>query len=393
MADAPDSVAEPRAEVDFTPEDVERARRYHRPIYRSLVLDLGLGLGSLSALAFTPAGDALFAPVRGLAWWAAAPAFGALTVGVLAVVRSPLAFWRGFLHEHRWGFSTQGVPAWVLDRAKGMAVGAALTSGILTAFVGLARWRPESWPAAAAPALAGFVLVLSFVGPVILEPIFLRFRPIEDQALAGELHSLAERAGVPIRDVLVADASRRTRKENAYVSGLGRTRRVVIFDTLLGRNDSPGVRLIVAHELGHRRQRHVAKGTLLGMIAAAGAVLALGVLLRDHALLRAARSSGAADPRAIPLVLLAGAVLQLLAAPFESALSRRWESAADRFSLELTGDVDAFVESFRALARSNLIHLDPPRALYLWTFSHPTPPERIAAARRLARRSAGRPAS
>src|SRR5205085_4164203 len=116
---------------------------------------------------------------------------------------------------------------------------------------------------AAAAAGATLVLVLSFVAPVVLEPLFNRFRPL-DGALADDLRRLAERARVPVRHVLVADASRRTRKANAYVSGIGRTRRVVLWDTLLDWQRDE-LEVVVAHELGHRRMRHVVHGTLLAM--------------------------------------------------------------------------------------------------------------------------------
>jgi STE24 endopeptidase len=232
-------------------------------------------------------------------------------------------------------------------------------------------------------------VALSFVAPVLLEPLFNRFSPLADPELSESLRTLSRRAGVPVRDVLVADASRRTKKENAYVSGLGRTRRVVVYDTLLSRGGPREVRLVVAHELGHRRLRHVARGTALGVGAMAVAVAVLWGLLRTQAVLGAVGASGPGDPRIIPFVLFVAAALQVVALPFESALSRRWESAADRFSLELTGDLDAFVDSHRGLAVSNLLDLDPPRFVYLVVFSHPTPPERIAAARRWASEQGG----
>ncbi|HXF57816.1 MAG TPA: M48 family metallopeptidase [Actinomycetota bacterium] len=368
----------------FTPEEVERARRYHRPLYAAFVANLALGLAALSALAFSPAGDALHAPVAGLPWWAETPAYAGLATVVLAAVRLPLAFWRGYVHERRWGFSTQSVRGWAWDRAKGLAVGVVLNGLLFLGLVGLVRALPGAWPAAVAPAGAAVVLVLTFLGPVVLEPLFNRFTPLADEGLARELRELAARAGVPVREVLVSDASRRTRKENAYVSGLGRTRRVVVYDTLLRRADPAQVRLVVAHELGHRRFRHVARGTALGMLGMAGGVLVVWALLSWRPVLEAVGAAGPADPRVVPFVLLVGSVLQLLAMPLETALSRQWETAADRFSLELTGDREAFERSHRELALANLADLDPPRLLYRWAFTHPTPPERIANARRWA---------
>ncbi|HEX2088912.1 MAG TPA: M48 family metallopeptidase [Actinomycetota bacterium] len=368
----------------FTPEEVDRARRYHRPLYRTFLIDVLLSFGTLGVLAFSGWGDALYRVIEA-PWGARTIAFTALTVTISSFVRMPVSFWRGYIHEKKWGFSTQTVGGWLTDRLKGLAVGVVLSSLMIVGFVALARWFPRSWVVVTAIAGAVFVLLLSFVAPVILEPIFNKFRPLHDERQAEELRALAVRAGVPVRDVLVSDASRRTKKENAYVSGLGKTRRVVLYDTLLARADPRQTSLVVAHELGHRRRRHVAKGTVLGMLSMAAGVLVLWATLSFEPILSAIGATSAGDPRVVPFVLLAGGMLQFLALPFESWLSRSWERDADRFSLELTGDLEVFERSHRELAVSNLSDLDPPRLLYLMAFTHPTPPERIASARRWAR--------
>src|SRR5919199_2794178 len=257
----------------FSREQVDRARRYNRPLYAAFAAEALIGFGLFAALAFTGLGDALYRPLEAWPWWARTLAFTALAVAVPSVARLPLAFWRGHLRERRYGFSTQGARGWVGDRAKGLGVSLALTCAALLGLVALARALPGSWPLTAAPGAALLVLALGFAAPVVLEPLFDRFAPLPDGELAAELRALAERAGVPVRDVLVAEASRRTRKENAYVSGLGRTRRVVLFDTLLHGHERRGIRLVVAHELGHRRDRHVVKATVLAMAAAAAGVL------------------------------------------------------------------------------------------------------------------------
>jgi Zn-dependent protease with chaperone function len=368
----------------FTPEQVQRAGRYHRPLYLLLPLDLALDFVVLALLAFGAPGDWLDSWLRGLPFWARALAWPAIVVALGWVVGLPTSYWRGHVHETRWGFSTQTAKGWFVDRLKGLAVAEVLTTGVMLGFLAVARWLPHGWPLVAAPGAAAIVMFLSFIAPVILEPIFNRFRPLDDRALVADLRALAERAGVPIRDVLVADASRRTRKENAYVSGLGNTRRVVLYDTLLARADPAEVRLVAAHELGHRRLRHVAWWTGIGVAGAVGAVVVLWFLFELHPILRTIGASGAGDPRVVPFVLLVAGALQVIGMPVAAALSRRWESAADRLALDLTGDEEVFVESFRALAVSNLLDLDPPRFFYLLAFTHPTPPERIAAGRRWA---------
>jgi STE24 endopeptidase len=212
------------------------------------------------------------------------------------------------------------------------------------------------------------VLILTLLAPLVLEPLFNHFQPLADEQLAQQLRLLADQAGVPIRNVLVADASRRTVKANAYVSGLGPTRRVVVWDTLLRTASERELKLVVAHELGHRRERHILKGTALEIVAAVVAVLTIRLAL------------GTPQPGDYPIAALLLIGLELVALPFGAAISRRWERTADRYSLRLTGDRYAFIQTHLTLARTNLADLDPPRLAYLTLFTHPTPPERVALA-------------
>ena len=367
----------------FPPEYVERARRYHRPLYLALLLDLVLGLALAALLAFAWPGDRLYDATGG-GWALRALEFTALVVAVSTAVRLPLSFWRGYLHERRWGFSTQGLRGWLTDQAKGFALGLVLIEAAILGFLTLVHALPRWWPLATAAAAAALVLLLSFLGPVVFEPVFNKFEPLADEELARELRALAAEAGVPVRDVLVADASRRTKKVNAYVSGFGATRRVVLYDTLLEKSDSREIRLVVAHELGHRRLRHIVQGTALGMAGAALTVVVLWALLRRQDVLDAIGATGPGDPRVVPFLMLVATALELVGLPLRTALSRRWERQADRFSLELTQDPEAFEKVHRELAEANLSDVDPPRALYLVLFTHPTPPERVEEARRFA---------
>jgi STE24 endopeptidase len=365
----------------FDSGQVERARRYHRPAYLARVAGIALSLVVLGLLSFGALGDWLFGLVDGLPWWGEAIAFSALVALAGSLVATPIAFWRGYLHERRWGFSTQTLGGWLSDRAKGVAIGMALTVIPMFGLIASVHVFPSWWPLVAAVGGAAIVFVVTFLAPVLLEPVFNRFAPLRDDALAADLRQLADKAAVPVREVLVADASRRTTKHNAYVSGIGKTRRVVVWDTLLDRNEPGEVRLVVAHELGHRRFRHVAIGTAIAMAGTALFVLGLWVLFQWDRLLAAIGAVGPGDPRVIPFVLFAGSVAELALRPFALALSRRWERDADRFSLELTGDPEAYEATHRNLALSNLGDLDPPKAAYLFFFSHPTAPERLAAGR------------
>jgi STE24 endopeptidase len=344
---------------------------------------IALDLALLAALSFTVLGDDLYGLTSGWPWWVRGFVFALFVVALTAAVRLPIAVWAGYLHEHTWALSTQSLGSWSLDRLKGLALNLLFGTGALLGLVAAARAWPVAWPVIVGGAAASVVLVLSFIAPVILEPLFNRFTPLADRELAGSLLALAGRARVPVRRILVADASRRTRKLNAYVSGLGRTRRVVLFDTLLAEASPQEVQVVVVHELGHRRAQHVAKGTLLGMIAAAVFVTGLWALLRWPALRSALGVSGAGDPRLMPFVLLLASIVGLVGSPLGASLSRRWERQADAFSLELTRDLETFESTHCRLALKNSADLHPPRLFYLLWFSHPTPPERIADARAL----------
>lgn len=344
----------------FTAEERERARRYHRPLYRALLARLLLVLAVYGLLA----GDG----IGGLGWAGDAASWAAVVVLAPTLACLPLDFWRSYVYERRWGLSTQTPRGWLSDRARAAAVMLPLTVGAWTALVGSARALPRWWPLPAAAGAALVVTLVMLLAPLLLEPLFNRFRPLPDAQLASALRRLAEQAGVPIREVLVADASRRTVRSNAYVSGLGPTRRLVVWDTLLRTAGERELKLVVAHELAHRRERHIAKGSLLAML---GAVLAVCLLWA---------ALGEPRPADVPYAALLLTGLELAGLPFGAALSRRWERIADRYSLQLTGDRDAFIRTHLALARTNIADLDPPRLAYLALFTHPTPPERLAAA-------------
>jgi STE24 endopeptidase len=361
-----------------------RIRSYHDPRYRVILADVLLGLAVPAALAFTPPGQDLLGVVDSVSAVLGAFLLGALVVVISALLRLPLSVWLGLLHERRFGFSRESAAAFALDRVKGVTIGAVLTGAAFAGLIGRARAFPSAWPLAAGTGAALLVLLLGFVAPVVLEPVFNRFRPLEDSGLRNAVLQLADRSGVPVREVLVADASRRTTKLNAYVSGLGATRRVVLFDTLVEQASEPEILTVVAHELGHRRFRHVALGTAIAMAGAAAYVVVLWALLSSGAVLDTIGASGPGEPRIVAFGLLVGALLGLAAAPFQAALSRRWEYACDRFALAQTGDLGAFELAFAQLSEANLPDPEPPQLAYLWLFSHPTIPDRVAAARRAA---------
>lgn len=355
--------------MSFSPDEVERGRRYHRARYLSGLVDWALSVVVLSVLAFTDVGDAL---LPDWSWWAQALVYPAIVVAVLTVVRLPMAYWRDYLRERSWGLSTQTARGWAADMLKGFVVETVLWTIVFFALVALSR-ATGAWPLVAAPLAAVFVVLLTFVAPVVLEPIFNKFEPLEDEEVVADLRALSVRAGVPIRDVLVADASRRTTKANAYVSGFGATRRVVVFDTLLRRAKPPQLRAVIAHELAHRRYRDVVSFSVYFVAIAIGIVVLLWAILGTPV-----------DPRDFPLAVLVITLVTPAVFAALAAIARRWEYRADRFALTLTRDPAALRSVFIDFVETNVSDLDPPRVVYYLRYTHPTVPERLDALRRAA---------
>jgi STE24 endopeptidase len=372
----------------FTEDEVRACVAFAKPRQRWGLAGYGTDLAVLAALALTGPGQALVRAAAGLAGAWAPGRVALATVAVVAVrAGAGLPFsLRAFRQDARAGLATQRLGGFLRDWAKARAVGLVLTLLPVAALVLGARWQPPGWPLVAAAGAVLLVGALALLWPVLIEPLFNRFRPLGPGPLRSRLLALAATMGVPVGDVLVADASRRTTRVNAYVSGLGRTRRVVVYDTLLAAADSGSssgsdeVALVVAHELAHVRHRDVLWGTV-GMAAlAAVSVLAAVALFGLDPVRRALGVEGLGDPLAAPGLLLLAAVGGLAASPVASAISRWAEARADWVALEVTRDPATAVAVERRLALENRADLRPNRLLMTMFASHPTTMARIAQA-------------
>jgi STE24 endopeptidase len=362
----------------FTPAQIARANAYSdlaRHLgWASLVVSLAVTL----VLGLTPIGRRLAGHLRGWWWVRVLQAVVALAiVGRLATL--PFAI----IGHHRsveFGLSTQSWGSWSIDLLKNLLLSVVIASLLLLVLVGCARRFPRAWPAVAGALLGCLVMVGSFVYPVLVEPAFNDFKPLHDGPLRTEILQLADREHVHLDDVLVADASRRTTTLNAYVSGFGSTRRVVLYDNVIHDLPRDQILAIVAHELGHAHHNDVLTGSVL---AAFGAALGVGLLGLAMSFIRP--PGGMRDPTVVPLVLALVAIGTLLSSPVNNGLSRLVETRADVASLEATRDPAAFVRMQRALDLHSLSN-DPPAWSQFWFGSHPTTLERIAIAEQLGHR-------
>jgi len=377
--------AHPHVDVarDFTPAQLAHERDFHHRVHPPAYAALAVSLLAAAVLGLTRLGGRLVTAVArpfggGWGWQVVLGTTAVLAVGRLVTLPLDVRAER-VLRDY--GLSTQAWPGWLLDQLKGLGIAASTTALVLLVLVALARRAPRTWWAWAAASAAVLVFLGSFVYPVVVEPAFNSFTPLAAGGLRTDLLTLARRDHVPVRDVLVADASRRTTSLNAYVSGFGSTRRVVLYDTLL-RSESPRqVELVVAHELGHAKRQDVLHGTILGALGAASGSCGLYLLLQWGALVRRSGASGPGDPRVVPLVLLLAAVATFATSPLTDLVSRHIEARADIHSLELTGDVLTFISSQQRLATADLSTLAPSALVYALFFDHPSTPQRLALAR------------
>jgi STE24 endopeptidase len=372
---------------DLPADAVARGRAFHAALRPGSYGALALGLLVALILGLTPLGARLVGLVGrpfGGNWIAEAVLGGFVLVGIGEVVTLPLAMWQETILR-RYGLSTQTWGSWTVDLLKSYAVGAVIGAVVLLGFFGVIRLAPQWWWAFLAAGAAGLTVLMTFVFPVLVEPVFNKFTPMPDSPLRTNLIAMASADGVPVRDVLVADASRRTTALNAYVSGLGPTRRIVVYDTLL-RDAPPGeVEAVVAHELGHAKDNDVLTGTALGALGAAAAICVVFLLGSWTGLLRRAGVDSIGDPRAVGLLLALAAVAGLVGAPLQNAVSRLIEARADAHALAVTRDPSTVEVMEQRLATTNLADVDPPRWEYLMFATHPSVVERIAAARAFAR--------
>ncbi|WP_448640057.1 M48 family metalloprotease [Geodermatophilus sp. URMC 63] len=378
----PGGVTPVSADAGLPVDVVRRAQALAAEIRPASLAGLLLGLGVSVLLGLTRLGSRLVTAVaRPLGgrwpWQTLLGTVVLVVVGRLATL--PVSAY-GEVVRHRYGLSTRSWPLWLRDVAVSTAIDAGLTALALLVLVALARRAPRTWWAWTAAGAAVLVVAGSFLYPVVIEPAFNSFQPLPAGQLRTDLLELAEEGGTPVEDVLVADASRRTTSLNAYVSGFGSTRRVVLYDTLLADVPDDETESIVAHELGHVATDDVLTGTLMGALGAAAAVALLGWLLACPPLLRRTGADSPGDPRVVPLVLLLAALGSFVATPVQNVVSRHVEARADLHALDLTGDAAAFIEMQRRLAETNVSDPSPP-APWQWFFgSHPTAAQRIALA-------------
>ena len=378
--EAPIDPAAVRPEEYFSAEEMARGNRFARPQLAIGVARAALELGALATavrrLRSMPRRRRGPAPGNAFGGGAVAGATLAIAMTIVQLPLSALARRRAIAV----GLITQSWRGWAVDLVKSTAIEATLAAGAGGAIVAVTRRYPRGWWVPAAAGSVGVGALLGALAPVLLDPVFNDFTPLPDGDTRSDVLALARAAGVEVGEVFSVDASRRTTGANAYVTGLGPTKRVVLFDTLLDRYSRDEVRVVVAHELAHVRNRDVLRSLAYAAIAAPTAALAVQRLSWQL-------SPERGTARALPALALAAAVVAAPTGLIGNRLSRAVERRADAYSLELSGSPEAFVSFERAVALQNVADLRPPRWVTSLLASHPPTLERIGAAVAYAQRS------
>ncbi len=359
-----------RAASYFSGAELERARDFRRT---QLLLSLGVMVVELGILALLVARPPhrLRGPFRHPIM-AAALAGAALSL-LVSVAPLPLQV-AARQRAKDVGLVTQSWPGYAFDLVRTWAIGAVFAAIGAAVAVGLIRRMPRTWWIPGSVAVVAFGAITTYAGPIVLDPIFNRFTPLPAGQTRSDVLDLARRAGVDVDQVYVMDASRRTTAANAYVNGLGHTKRVVLYDNLLKDFSRDETRLVVAHELGHVRYDDVPHGLLWLAIVTPFGMFAASVMTR-----RLAPDESQTGPAVLPALALSVAVVVFLVSTVSNQLSRRIEARADSYSLQLTHEPDAFISFQRRIALQNVSDPDP----WGWTSflfgTHPTTIDRIGA--------------
>jgi STE24 endopeptidase len=327
-----------------------------------------------------------FAADVGTSIWAMA-GFLFLIGIALNILALPFEWYKQFKLEERFGFNTTTIKTWIFDRMKGLLLAAVLGYPLLALVLKLIEWTGPDWWLWAAAIVIAFQLLLMLIAPAVIMPLFNKFTPLPHGTLRDRLFSLAQRTKFPTRSIEVMDGSKRSRHSNAFFTGFGRFRKVVLFDTLVAQLTEPELESVLAHEIGHYKKRHVLKSLILSMVGVVVAFGAVAWLARQQWFYRAfgfEYHAGFAAVNVVPAMLLfalLAGTMTFWISPFLHKWSRRFEYEADAFARATMGEAQSIVRALHKLSEKNLSNLTPHPLYSGFYYSHPTLLERERALR------------
>ncbi len=361
------------ARAGYSPE---RSKRYSAVKTRVFLADLALTVLALAAFQLflsRPASSLAFSVHSN--FYAACGVFSCVFLAFMCAASFPLHLFSSFFVERRFGLSKQSFGGWLADEAKSTIIFLVLSVGCIEVFYLILRNFPLAWWAVCAGAWIFFTIVLTRLLPVLVIPLFFKYLPIEDRLLRETLGALADKAGVRLVDVCRIDLSRRTAKANAALVGLGKTRKVILADTLTEEFTTPEVTSVVAHEFAHLKYMHTWQLLAFSAVLTAAGFFLLSLVAKKLVVLTGA--SGLADFYLLPAYAFLMAVFGMAMLPLQNFFSRKLERQADRYALDLTGEPREFISAMKKLASVNLAETVPSRVKKIFLYDHPPIEERI----------------
>lgn len=297
---------------------------------------------------------------------------------IQTILGIPFGLWRTFRLEARFGFTTSGLGLWLADLVKSLLISGMLLGGLTAGALALVRARPADWWLWVWLLLVGVAVLLLYLSPVVIEPLFFKFTPVRREGLEAGIQELAATAGLKVSAVRQVDASRRSRHSNAYFTGIGRVKRIVLFDTLLEKLEDGEILAVLAHEIGHWHHGHVRR-RLIGtaLLALAGCCWAW-LLLAWSGLPRLFGLGEVSFYGRVTLVFFLAGLARFCFVPLLSSSARRHERQADRYAAAISGRPEALASALVKLSRDNLSNLHPHPWYSAWYDSHPPVVRRVA---------------
>lgn len=359
----------------------EEASRYTRHQLKLGLLSAAVDLAFLLLFGFVAAGP-LAATVAGITGnaWLQVLLFGAAMITASAVVSLPMAFISGYLGEHKFGLSNETLAAWFVKQLKMFGLTLVMVEALFVGLYATIWTLGANWWIAAT---IGWLLVTVVIGQIFaiaLVPLFYKVEKVNDPDLLARFERLAKPAGISITEVSRLNASKDTKKANAFISGMGSAKRVMLFDTLLDSFTRDEIEVVFAHEVGHQAHGHVKKGIIIEVVFTAVSLFICS-LVAGH-LAAAQGAAGISSIASLPAIMLVLSVFGLVSRPLQHAITRVGEREADWYALEQTGKTEAFCSAFERLGSLNKAEKDPPKWIVALFMSHPPIVERIAMAER-----------
>jgi Zn-dependent protease with chaperone function len=382
------------ADAPVLDEQRQRDARRYATLRRVLSLvSLGLDALVVAALLFTGLGFSLRDALAGAAGWqpvsgtAFAPLQIAAYFGVffaaVFLIQLPLAYYSGYVLPHRFGVSTQTLGGWIADQIKGLVLSLVLGLAAVEVVYVLLALAPNWWWLWVGGVMLVFIVVFAILQPVLLLPLFNKFTPLPDGELKDRLLARAASAHTRVRGVFTMNMSVRTTAANAFLAGLGGTRRIVIADTLLKSFAPDEIDIVVTHELGHHVHHDIPKLIAMQTVLTLGGLYIVNLVL--HAVTGAVSGyHGLADAATMPLIAAAFGIFSVVTTPLANGFTRVIEHQADVYALESTGNPAAYISCMTRLANQNLAEAQPPAWVEFLLYDHPSPGSRIAYGRRYA---------